>query len=270
MPIYFDHLQRRVEIPSSPQRVASFVPSQTELLFDLGLGNRLVGITRFCVHPKDKVESIPKIGGTKKLNLGRIRELKPHLIIANKEENNREELEVLEKEFPVWVSHISTWEDNLHFIQEMGRIFSIEDRASQMIESLEEGWKKITPLDNLKTIYLIWKKPFMSVGGDTYIHALLEKCGFQNLLAEEKRYPEVSLEKLQSLSPQVLILPSEPYPFGEKESKELQEVLPQTSIFRVDGQLFCWYGSRLLHSFVDLRNLIEKIRKTVFQVKNLD
>ncbi|MGZ5281591.1 MAG: ABC transporter substrate-binding protein [Bacteroidia bacterium] len=238
---------RSVEIPKRPFRIISTVPSQTELLFDLGLDEEIVGVTWFCIHPAEKVKNKAKIGGTKNLKLDIIRELKPDLIIANKEENDREQIESLAKEFPVWISDIFTLEDSLDMMIKVGEITGKRVEAEQLVSEIKAGFSTVLKLSEpLKTLYLIWKDPYMSIGKNTFIHHLLtEVCGLQNICAYDLRYPELSVEKIKELNPELVLLSSEPYPFKEKHIRELQEMLPNAKIQLVDGEMFSWYGSRL-------------------------
>jgi ABC-type Fe3+-hydroxamate transport system substrate-binding protein len=228
-------------------RIVSTVPSQTELLFDLGLDDEIVGITWFCIHPAEKVKSKTKIGGTKNLKLDVIRDLKPDLIIANKEENQREQIEALASEFPVYISDIFTLEDAYEMMQKVGELTGKNSESEELIERIKEAFLQISKAPKpFRTLYLIWKDPYMSIGKNTFIHHMLtDICGLQNVCSEELRYPELSIEQIKDLNPELILLSSEPYPFKEKHISELQEMLPQAKILLVDGEMFSWYGSRL-------------------------
>ena len=246
--VFIDQLHREVKINFPPKRIISLVPSQTELLIDLGLENELVAITRFCIHPKHIFETKIKVGGTKNYKLDKIRALKPDLIIANKEENDKESLEALAKEFPVWISDIKTLEDAFEMIKGIGKISNTKVEAEKMLSVLK---KQFNELDiyrrEKKVVYLIWKDPFMTISQDTFIHDILKRAGFQNAFANlEGRYPEISLEDIKAQKPDYIFLSSEPYPFKTKHIAWFQENLPNVKVRIVDGEMFSWYGSRLL------------------------
>lgn len=249
MALFTDDLGRQVEIPVLPKRIVSLVPSQTELLYHLGLAEEVAGITKFCIHPQAWHKSKTRIGGTKNVNLEKIRDLEPDLIIANKEENVQEQVEALAKEFPVWVSDVNTLDEAINMIRSIGQTTGKEDNAIQIIQNIQKGFETfVKPANPRNVVYLIWQEPYMTVGGDTFISNLLQHAGFTNMFQSETRYPQVSAERLQSLQPDYLFLSSEPYPFGEKHIEAFQKLLPQTQIELVDGEMFSWYGSRLQYA----------------------
>lgn len=259
--IVTDQLGRPLELKAIPKRIVSVVPSQTELLYDLGLAEEVVGITKFCIHPQQWFRTKARVGGTKQLHLQKIRELVPDLIIANKEENVEEQILGLAGEFPVWVSDVNTLEDALQMIDSIGIVVGREEKAHQMVQQLKEAFARLpkptTP--GPSACYLIWKDPYMTVGGDTFIHDMLQRAGFTNLYAAATRYPEVRIGHLKEMGCEVLLLSSEPYPFHQKHIDELQALLPHTRIVLVDGELFSWYGSRLLHSPAYFEQLQQQI-----------
>lgn len=241
--IYVDQIGREVEIRFRPKRIVSLVPSQTELLFDLDVGERVVGITKFCVHPDKWFRSKTRVGGTKKLHLDTIRALNPDLIIANKEENNRADIEALEKDFPVWVSDVKDLDSALEMIQKVAEITDTD--STELIHEIQSGFSELKPTSPaLKTVYLIWKNPYMAAGTDTFINDMLQRCGFENV-AGSTRYPELTEQKLAEIKPELVLLSSEPFPFGETHIRDLQELLPNAKIMLVDGELFSWFGSRM-------------------------
>lgn len=242
---YFkDQLMHTVKVPISPLRVISLVPSQTELLFHLGLGNQILGVTKFCVHPKEAINNKEIIGGTKNFNFNKIDELKPDLIIGNKEENYLAGINKLKEQYPVWVSDIETLDDAIEMIAMIGKIFRVEQKAEELIASITECFKVIKPISK-RAVYLIWNKPIMAVGKHTFINDMLDKAGIDNTV-DNDRYPELTEEELQRLNPEVLLLSSEPFPFKEKHILYFQKIIPDAKIIIVDGELFSWYGSRLL------------------------
>ena len=225
-------------------RIVSLVPSITETLFDLGLTtDEIVGRTKFCIHPKDYVDKIEIIGGTKNLNIDKIKSLKPDFIIANKEENIKEQVEELMKDFKVLVTNVETLEDNYYLIKQFGHLFGKEEKAQFFNLKTYEAFDIPEPEKKLKVAYLIWKNPYMTIGGDTFISRILEELGFENLFKNQKRYPEIQLEDLKSAD--LIFLSSEPFPFKEKHIEEIQEVCKNQKIKIVDGEAFSWYGSHL-------------------------
>ena len=261
MAIFFDQTGRSISLDKTPPRIISLVPSQTELLFDLGLTQEVIGITKFCIHPSEWFHTKTRVGGTKQLKMDIIHQLQPDLIIANKEENVKEQIEELENYFPVWISNVNNLNDAYEMIQQVGMITNKEEAAHEMIVQIN---KKFAPLQTtehkLKTAYLIWQQPYMTIGGDTFINAMLETAGFKNIFANEKRYPEVSIEQLRTMNPELLLLSSEPFPFKQKHIDELQLQLPGTKIILADGEMFSWYGSRLLLAPAYFNNLQKQIK----------
>jgi ABC-type Fe3+-hydroxamate transport system substrate-binding protein len=260
MPIYYDQLNREINLPSVPKRIVSVVPSQTELLFYLGLNDELIGITKFCIHPADKFKSATKIGGTKQLDIAKIKSLNPDLIIANKEENERGQLEELMKHFPVWISDIYNLRGALEMIERVGELVGRNTEAITLSNNIRKNFEgiHISPL-NLRVAYFIWRKPYMVAGKNTFIDSMLQKCGLINAF-EMERYPEVDALLLSDANPDVILLSSEPYPFKEKHIAGLKAIVPNAIIKLVDGEMFSWYGNRLLGApeyFDDLvKNLI--------------
>jgi ABC-type Fe3+-hydroxamate transport system substrate-binding protein len=249
---FTDQTGRSISFEKKPQRIISLVPSQTELLFDLGLHEEVVGITKFCVHPDEWFRSKKRIGGTKQLNFDLIHQLKPDLIIANKEENVKEQVEELANHYAVWISDINTLEDAYQMIGQIGLITGKENKPEEIIVSIKKEFfqlqSNIFPPtgQSLPTAYLIWQKPYMTVGRDTFIHAMLKAAGFENIFADKLRYPEISINDLLNSRCQLLLLSSEPFPFSQQHIDELQPQLPGTKIVLVDGEMFSWYGSRLM------------------------
>jgi len=243
--IYLDQLGNQLDIDHTPARIISAVPSITELLFDLGLGDKIVGCTKFCVHPNKPYLTKNMIGGTKDLNSEKIKKLNPDLIIANKEENNRVQIEYLSASVPVWISDVKNFDDSLEMIEQIGLITGTSFRAKEIINQLNNYLKPKAPLK--KAVYLIWKDPYMTVGGDTYINDMLNRCGYINLFSEQNRYPIVNLEEISNYKPDVVLLSSEPYPFKEEHLKTIKGLIKNTDVELVDGEFYSWYGSRQIH-----------------------
>ena len=247
----------------TPQRIISVVPSQTELLFDLGLDEKIVGITKFCIHPSDKVRGKTIVGGTKTLHPNQIHALRPDLILANKEENTREQIEVLQQQYPVHVTDVITLPDALAMIRAVGQLVGRAQRAEEMAVQIAQTLPVRTALAGLRVAYFIWRKPYMVAAGGTFIHAMLEAAGVQNAFADQTRYPEVSPDDLRVANPDLIFLSSEPYPFATRHIAELQAVCPSARVLVVDGEVFSWYGSRLLRAGDYFRNLHTQIARTI-------
>ena len=257
--IYHDQLNREIILPSAPKRIISIVPSQTELLFDLGLDKRIIGITKFCIHPKDNVKHTAKIGGTKQLNIEKIKALQPDLIIANKEENERSQVEELMNVCPVWISDINDLASAIDMIERVGEVVGKKAEAQYLAGKIAQKFESLAISPSHKRVaYFIWRNPYMVAGRGTFIDSMLQKCGLMNVF-EQDRYPEVTVEQLAEANPDVVLLSSEPYPFKEEHIVELKAILPQAVIKLVDGELFSWYGSRLLHSPEYFEHLMAKI-----------
>jgi ABC-type Fe3+-hydroxamate transport system substrate-binding protein len=264
-----DQLGRNVVLRHYPlKRIISLVPSQTELLYDLGLDEKVIGITKFCVHPKHWFRNKERVGGTKKVNIEKIRSLQPDLILANKEENTKEQMEQLEKFTPIWISDVQTFEDALQMVKSIGEITNTTEKAASLITRIIMNFKKLltesygqTTNHKLQTCYLIWRNPYMTIGGDTFISDMLCKCGLQNVFEHLKRYPEISIEQLLSINPQLIFLSSEPYPFKEKHIEELTPYFQNAKIILVNGEMFSWYGSRLLYAADYFNDLIKQLNQ---------
>ena len=262
-----DQLNRTIILKKYPQRIVSIVPSQTELLFDLKLNEKVVGITKFCIHPACWHTTKTRIGGTKNVNINKIIELKPDLIIANKEENTKADIETLEKIAPIYISDIKTLDDALQMIRDIGKITNKVSKAKTIetyiniqfedidyVRSLEMGIYKTT------CCYLIWNNPYMTVGRDTFIHDMLAKCWFKNVFSIKRRYPVITIDDIVKANPAVIFLSSEPYPFKQKHITELKQFLPNSKIMLVDGEMFSWYGSRLIKSGMYFKSLYAAIK----------
>lgn len=237
---------------SSYHRIVSLVPSLTELLFDLGLEERLVGRTRFCIRPEDRVDAIPIMGGTKNPRIDKIREARPDVVIANKEENRAEDIEALTEEADVIVTDIATVEDALLTIHELGHALGVTQRAKALTREILKNYEERPNADPLQAAYFIWRDPWMSVGHDTYIHDVMQHWNLTNAFSYTTRYPTVTPEDLQRVQPEVVLLSSEPFPFKEKHIEEVKNVCPDARVLLVDGQWFSWYGSRMKEAFRQL------------------
>lgn len=248
--VVVDQMGRTVTFEYPPRRIVSLVPSQTELLFDLGLDKEIVGITKFCIHPIEKFATRAKVGGTKKLLIEKIKDLEPDLIIGNKEENTQGDIALLMEEFPVWMSDIHDLEEAMQAIQEIGGLVDRLPEAAYLNHLIHTGFIDLQALALQQNIhqsvaYLIWKDPYMVAGTHTFINDVLTKIGLTNVV-KEARYPECSISQLVDYNPQLVFLSSEPYPFKQKHVDEMKTMLPNATIQLVDGEMCAWYGSRLV------------------------
>ncbi len=246
---YTDQMGRTISISSSPRRIISLVPSQTELLVDLGLTEELVGITKFCIHPDEIFKTKTRVGGTKKVDLQKVRDLQPDLIIANKEENSEKDIRALEKEFPVWISDIKTLNHALSMIESLGSICNRKQIAGEMVRDIKVKFEALALHPEKRSVlYFIWQDPYMLAGEDTFIDDVIKQCGWTNAAAGMGRYPELNSSEISDLKPDVILLSSEPFPFSEKHIEAFKIMCPESKIELVDGEMFSWYGSRLLKS----------------------
>ncbi|MFD2570694.1 helical backbone metal receptor [Spirosoma soli] len=242
-----------------PNRIVSLVPSQTELLFDLGLDEEVVGITKFCVYPADKVKNKAIVGGTKTVHLDRIHALQPDLIIANKEENTRDQIEQLQRHYRVHVTDMATLPDAIAMIRDVGALVGKQEAAESIAQWIEQTLSPLPTAPRLTVAYFIWRNPYMVAANDTFIHAMLERAGFQNIFSNRTRYPDIKADDLRAAQPDLIFLSSEPYPFIEKHIPEFEAICPSSRVLIVDGELFSWYGSRLLRAADYFKNLHKQI-----------
>lgn len=247
-----------------PSGIISLVPSQTELLFHLGLDNEVSGITKFCVHPPHWLKNKQRVGGTKNPNLSLIRSLHPSLIIANYEENRKTDIEELACDFPVWVTDVINLDTSLKMISDFGKLLHRKREAELVTEKiLQKKWENDQALQNKKEIsaaYLIWKNPYMTVGCDSFIHAMLKEARFSNVFATETRYPKIDMEDIRIQEAEIILLSTEPYPFSEKDVEAMKESFSKKQVILADGEMFSWFGSRLMKAlpyFTSLRNTID-------------
>lgn len=258
-----DQLGNTIEIGQVPKRAICLVPSLTELLVDLGLENNIVGVTKFCVHPKDLKAKKIIVGGTKSIKLKKIQTLQPDFILCNKEENTKEIVESCKTIAPTFVSDIYSIEDVLDVIDILGKIFTCSKKASEISSAIQLKVKDFSDflLDKkaVAVTYIIWKKPWMVAANQTFINHLLEVNGFINVFSDRVRYPEITIEELNQIENlEYILLSSEPYPFQEKDKIALQNTT-KSEIHFVDGEYFSWYGSRLLKAFEYFKELHLKL-----------
>lgn len=259
-----DQIGNEIQLPKRPQRIISLVPSQTEYLHWLGLDKEVIGITKFCIHPEDWYRTKTRIGGTKKLHLDKIKSLDPDLIIANKEENEKAQVEELAQNFPVWTSDIQNIENAKSMISSIAHLMDEENLGNKLNKQITEIQSDLIK-QKFKTknvLYLIWENPMMTIGHDTFIHNMLSLAGFENIYRNATRYPEVILEDIENEKIDLILLSSEPFPFKEKHVEKYQSLFPKAKILTVDGELFSWYGSRMLQIkdyFIGLRKEIDEL-----------
>ena len=217
-------------------------------------------MTKFCIHPADISKEKTVVGGTKNFRFDLIDELKPDLIIGNKEENYQEGIIQLAQKYPVWMSDIYNLKDALGMMAQLAAICQVETAGAEMISKIRRDIDSLPVFEPMRALYLIWRKPYMAVGEDTFINELMKLAGFQNVV-EASRYPELTESEIRELNPEVILLSSEPYPFAAKHKIELEGELPGIRVTLVDGELFSWYGSRLLELSKYLQTLRAELEK---------
>lgn len=252
-----DHVGRQINCPDNPHRIISICPAITETLFALDIGQNVIGRTKYCIFPEDKVEQVPIVGGTKEVNVDLIKQLAPDLIIAEKEENTAAIVEQLEKIAPVFVAEVQSIEDSYRLIETLGMLTNKEELSEIIVHQAREEFSQLANIANGHIAYAIWRKPYMVVGKTTYINSVLTHIGFNNpFTRKDGRYPAVSVEALQEVALDYLLLASEPFPYSEKHIAEFQAFLPETNIILVDGEMF-WYGAKMLDAARYLAELVK-------------
>lgn len=243
-----DQMNQTIRLVTYPKRIVSLVPSQTEFLHAIGLEDEVVGITKFCIHPEAWFRSKNRVGGTKNVNFDKVKALQPDLIIGNKEENSKEDIEKLKSICPVWMSDIYNLEDACEMMLKIGELTNKTDQSTKIVSKIQSYFNSLInqTKSSKSVLYLIWKNPYIAVGKNTFIDDMIQRIGLKNFTLEE-RYPEIHLSALKE-HPDLIYLSSEPFPFKEKHIKDLQEMFPNSKIELVDGELFSWYGSRLQYS----------------------
>ena len=238
-----------------PARIVSLVPSLTELVWWLGAGDRLVGRTRFCTEPAGLIDSVPVIGGTKNPHIDRIQALTPDLVIANREENRREDIEALRSlGIDILLTDPNTVDEALAMVRELGQRLDTDASAETLIAESRRALDEPFPAAHRRprVFVAVWKGPLMGLGANAYGHDLIERCGATNVLASSTRYPELSREALAALRPDMILLPDEPYPFKQSDADDFSTIAPARVI---DGKLVWWYGPRMPEAIRALRTL---------------
>jgi ABC-type Fe3+-hydroxamate transport system substrate-binding protein len=263
-----DAAGRCVRVPAFPSRIISLVPSVTETLCTFGLGERLVGVSRYCTEPSALVRAKAKVGGQKNPDLKTIQSLQPDLVIANMEENRREDVEALEAMgIAVYTTFPRTVQQGIEMIRELGHVTGTENKADAIAVGIERIYQDIAQEVRrerpVRVFCPIWRKPYMSVNRDTYIHDVLRACGGENICADkEARYPHISLAEIVDLDVEVILLPDEPYAFRPRHLIDFQpfkRFVPALATGRVhfiDGKTLSWYGPRIGESLRVLRTLL--------------
>ncbi len=243
--LFIDQMKNPVNVCDEPSRIISLVPSLTELLIDLGLEDRVVGVTRYCVHPEHIRKDKAIIGGPKTFDFDAIDTLQPDLILGNKEENYKEGIVELQQKYPTWLCDIQTLDDALAMITAVGQLTNREEKANQLVDEIRAKMDRLASYRPLRVAYFIWRKPYRVAAGNTFIDEMLKRCGMVNVFADLDRYPEVTIEHVREANPDILLLSSDPYPFRDRHCQEFSEAGINTPCKLVDGEMFCWTGSRL-------------------------
>tara|TARA_R110001583_G_scaffold12326_1_gene54819 strand:- start:4343 stop:5149 length:807 start_codon:yes stop_codon:yes gene_type:complete len=259
-----DQIGREIILKNTPKRIVSLVPSQTELLCDLALENELVGITKFCVHPFHLKSTKTIVGGTKKVDFEKIKALKPDFILCNKEENSYDFLPELEKIAPTYFSNVITIQDTIDLILSLGSIFNRRTESDNLAHKIEfkladfNQFIKEKPIK--KVAYFIWAKPWMVAGNDTYINEMLQLNKFENIYENMSRYPKIEINKIRHEGdPDIVILSSEPFPFKDEHAMEIGTYTNRSITVFGDGEMFSWFGSRILLAFDYFKELHNKL-----------
>ncbi len=244
MPEFTDQLGSVISIPRKPERIISLVPSITEFLYALGMGERVVGITKFCIYPEIWFQTKTRIGGTKTPDFDKIKALSPDLIIGNKEENQEDDINRLRELAPVYMSDVNSIEDMYEMICDLATILGVAAEGPRWVEQ----WKVYLNQNShkgqgKKALYVIWKDPIMVVGKNTYIDSYMTEIGYNNCVNED-RYP--MLKDLEGIEPEEVLLSSEPFPFKEDDFLKFKSLFPKANIQLVSGEEFSWYGVRNL------------------------
>jgi ABC-type Fe3+-hydroxamate transport system substrate-binding protein len=258
---------RELQLQGPPGRIVSLVPSHTETLFAIGAGARVVGVTDYCIHPADAVQRVARVGGTKTPAIERIRALEPDLVIANREENRRIDVQRLEAAgLRVLVTYARSVGEARAEIALLASVCACEAGAARLLDGIDAALRGSEERGRrTRTVALIWKDPYMAIGGDCFANDLLERAGGQNPFAcERRRYPHVDAGRIASAQPQVILLPTEPYAFAERERDELQQLdCPAARSGRIEiieGELLTWYGPRIPRALITLAALLRSDR----------
>lgn len=249
-----------------PKRIISLVPSITETLFYLNLGDKIIGITKWCKYPESEVKKITKIGGVIGIDIEKIKKLKPDFIFAVKEENDKDEIKELSKFTNIYIGEVYDLESAYQQIYDIGTITRVYNKSEELVENIKTDFYNISNFNNLKCAYLVWNEPLMLVGGNTFINSIIENCGLKNVFNERSSYPEVTIAEIKKKKPDIIFLCSEPFEFKNKHKINFEQNFPNTKILLVDGEMFTWYGSHLLKT----RAYCKKIQKMLYNYSKID
>ena len=261
-----DQMGQKIRLLEYPKRIISLVPSLTELLFDLGLDDEVIGVTNYCIFPEEKVAQRTKVGGPKSFKFSVIDELKPDLIVGDKEENYSEGIHQLQHKYPVWVSDIISIDDALHMMRTLGQLVNRKTKAEYLSNTIDIGLRNLASPPVVNVAYLIWKNPYMAVGRETFIHSMLHRCGFVNIFANKKRYPKIHVDELEEA--EVILLSSEPYHFTREDIDFFKTRYPTHLVYFVDGTIFSWYGSRLQYAPAYIADFQKKLVTDISEKKH--
>lgn len=245
-------------MPTPPARIVSLVPSWTETLYALGLGHAIIGVTRWCVHPPDETARVQKVGGTKDPDIVQIRALAPDLIVCEKEENRREDVEALRAAgLCIWLSEVRSVDDAARWSADLADTTGRHDAGQALADDIRHALAVPPPPRAIPIYVPIWRNPWMTLARGTYAEDILRHCGAHNVFADEpNRYPERGPDEAIEAGARAALLPTEPYPFHTKPqaTDELVEAgFPRHRIHTLDGESLTWYGARTPHGLRDIR-----------------
>lgn len=254
MSVVIDQIGRPVALPAMPKRLISLCPSTTETLFHLVPPAHIVGVTDYCRHPADRIAALPKVGGTKTVDRQAVAAAAPDLILAVREENDRDQIAALAADWPVLVLDPVSVDTALAGIQLMGQALQ-SVRAAPLADRIASSWSALPDARGARCLYLIWRKPFMAAGAGTYIHDVLTRLGFDNAAADwPGRYPEVDLARMAEAGVALLLAASEPFPFAKKHLADF-DGLPARALL-VDGEAFSWHGAAMLRAVPEFQRVL--------------
>jgi ABC-type Fe3+-hydroxamate transport system substrate-binding protein len=261
-----DDLGREIRIPGPARQIVSLVPSITETLFALGAEDRIVGITDYCIHPRDGIAEKTKIGGTKNVNVEAVLALRPDLVIANVEENREHLVRRLELSgIPVFVTFPKNVDGCCKMIRDVAALTAAERQGATILSEIEAARRDASAgIRKIRVLCPIWKNPYMTINRDTFVHSILEEAGGENVFADApERYPRFELKDAARLQPRVIILPTEPYHFGESDKAEFESLdIPASHdgrIHIVEGELLSWYGPRVARALRLLSGIFAQV-----------
>lgn len=257
-------------------RIVSLVPSLTELLCTLGLREQLVGRTGFCIHPRESLREVVKVGGTKAVDVERVRALRPTHLVVNVDENEKPTVDRIAEFVPnVVVTHPLTVDDNVALIERFGEVFERRAAARALVERQHEARSALRArgFAPLPVLYLIWRKPWMSIGRETFIAAMLAEAGMRSVIESgEPRYPVIDDPALDDLGARVVLLSSEPFRFtarhrdallGELAARDGGVAAARPLVECIDGEMTSWYGGRAIDGLDYLREFRQRLDRSL-------